>query len=399
MWGCIFGLLVGTLWLLASCGTQVTPVGDAQFLKGPYLIYPNINTKMTVLWQTDKTPILSKIEWGTTSSCSDGQAEVTSESHSTTDMHDFNYTIPSLTPGTKTYYKVTADNYVATGSFYAAPDTASTRLIFYGFGDSQPKTGLPEMFDAVAAAVLNDIKADNANRQTLVLHGGDFVYRGRVESDWANGYFNRNYANITTLFTEMPVMGAVGNHEFYDSNGKIDKTHPCAFIDRYLPYPYYADYYYSFDYGPLHVAVVDNYVSYESGSTQYNWLSNDLSNSTKPWKVVMYHESAYGNAYDNTTVQANLHPLFVSKNIKLVLQGHIHSYCRSLKDGIQYVTLGGGGALLDTGRGPAGTYDPSLIQKDAFVFHFGRFVLDGNTIEATVVDKDGNTIDSFSVTK
>ena len=81
------------------------------------------------------------------------------------------------------------------------------------------------------------------------------------------------------------------------------------------------------------------------------------------------------------------------------MQGHIHSYCRCLKDGIQYVTLGGGGAPLDAGRGPVGTFDPTIIQKDAFVFHYGKFVIAGDTLEATVVDKDGNTIDSFSVTR
>ena len=204
------------------------------------------------------------------------------------------------------------------------------------------------MFDAVSAALLKDMNQDASTHQTLLLHGGDFVYRGRVEGDWAAGYFNNNYANIATLFSVMPIMGAVGNHEFYDQNGNIDVTHPNAFIDQYLPYPYYSDYYYSFDYGPLHVAVVDNYTSYKVGSDQYKWLSDDLDNSGKPWKIVMFHEAAFGNAYDNIKVQENLHPLMVSKNIRIVIQGHIHTYCRCLKDGIQYVTLGGGGAPLNT---------------------------------------------------
>lgn len=386
--------LVSTL--LYGCAT-VNSTSSAQFLKGPYMIYVNDNTQMKVLWQTDKTPSVSKVEWGTTNSYEIGNTVVTEESYSAVDMHNFYYIISGLTPGTKVYYKVTADNNSGAGSFYSAPAGTATNLTFYGFGDSQPKTGLPSMFDAVASALLADMNKDAANRQTIVLHGGDYVYRGRVEGDWAAGYFNNGYSNIASLFANMPIMGAVGNHEFYDLNGKFDTTHPNAFIDQYLPYPYYSDYYYSFDYGPLHVAVVDNYTSYSVGSDQYNWLSNDLTNSTKPWKIVMFHESAYGNAYDNTTLQSELHPLLVSKNIKMVIQGHIHSYCRCLKDGIQYVTLGGGGAPLDSGRGAADTFDPSLIQKDAFVFHFGRFEIVGNKIDATIIDKDGNTIDSFTV--
>ncbi len=385
--------------LISGCHKQNDDPPTAQFLKGPYLIYPDDNALMKVLWYTDITPVISKIEWGKTASCSDSSIVVTEESYSAADMHGFNYIISGLIPGAKTYYKVIADQNTSTGSFYAAPSSASTSLTFYGIGDSQPKTGLPVMFDAVSSALLSDMNLDASTRHTLVLHGGDFVYRGRVEGDWARGYFNNSYNNISTLFANVPVMGAVGNHEFYDFNGKIDKTHPNAFIDQYLPFPYYSDYYYSFDYGPLHVAVIDNYTSYLVGSDQYNWLADDLTNSTKPWKIVMYHECGFGNAYDNKTVQTNLHPLFVSKNIKMVIQGHIHSYCRSLKDGIQYVTLGGGGAPLDAGRGPDGTYDPDLIQKDAFVFHFGRFDLVDNEIAATIIDKDGNIIDSFKVTK
>jgi len=385
--------------LISGCKKDNDETATTQFLKGPYLIFPDNNTQMKVLWYTNIYPGNSRIAWGKTESCSDSNIVVTEESYSSDDMHGFNYTLTGLTPGVKTYYKVIADQNTATGSFYPAPPGNATRLTFYGIGDSQPKTGMPIMFDAVSAALLNDMDRDEPNRHTLVLHGGDFVYRGRVEGDWAAGYFNNSYTNIASLFAAMPVMGAVGNHEFYNANGKIDMTHPNAFIDQYLPYPYYSDYYYSFDYGPLHVAVVDNYSTYEVGSDQYNWLSDDLTNSTKPWKIVMYHESGFGNAYDNKTVQTNLHPLLVSKNIKMVIQGHIHSYCRCLKDGIQYVTLGGGGAPLDAGRGAEGSYDPALIQKDAFVFHFGRFDLVDNKIDATIIDKDGNIIDSFSCSR
>ncbi|HEX7411802.1 MAG TPA: hypothetical protein VF298_06640, partial [Bacteroidales bacterium] len=58
------------------------------------------------------------------------------------------------------------------------------------------------------------------------------------------------------------------------------------------------------------------------------------------------------------------------------------------------LTLAVAGSLI-YGCGPDGTYDPGLIQKDAFVFHFGRFDLIDKKIEASIIDKDGNIIDSF----
>lgn len=395
-------LLVSAVLLSSACAPRrsapVTPaISGSTIIKGPFLIYPAVNTQMTVHWQTDKIPADSKIAWGRDSGCRDGSAVVAPAGTSTPGLYDFHYTISALKPGKKVCYRVTADSQSASGSFYAAPTDTATRLVFYGMGDSQPKTALPVAFDTVCAKILRDVKADAAKRQTLVLHGGDFVFRGRVEGDWAKDHYNRSYANIVRLESTLPIMGAIGNHEFYDINEKTDNTYPNPFIDRYLPYPYQARYYYSYDYGPLHVAVVDNYIPYEVGSVQYQWLAKDLAGSTKPWKIVTFHEPAYGNDNDVTAIQTNLHPLFIKQNIKMVLQAHIHAYCRCLKDGIQYVTLGGGGAPLHRGRGPAGTYDPALIQKDAFVDHFARFVLDGDSLKATVIDTKGGVIDSFSV--
>ena len=44
---------------------RFTTQGFANVRKGPYLIYPNVNTQMTVLWQLDATTSSSNIAWGT----------------------------------------------------------------------------------------------------------------------------------------------------------------------------------------------------------------------------------------------------------------------------------------------------------------------------------------------
>ena len=67
--------------------------------------------------------------------------------------------------------------------------------------------------------------------------------------------------------------------------------------------------YYSFDYGPVHVVVLDQYTNggnYGSGSPQYTWLVNDLSTSTKPWKIIVLHQpgwSCNGGHPNDTNVQ------------------------------------------------------------------------------------------------
>ena len=392
------GLVVGLLLVLvASCGTN-NPTGTAVLQKGPYMIYPADNTKMNVLWETDKIPAISKIAWGRDVSCVEGSANVTERVPTTTEAHEFLYALTGLATGVKYYFRVTIDGNSYIGSFTAAPPASATGVTFYYFADNQPMLNPPDGFESVAASLLRDMNKEASKRQTILLQGGDYVCRGRVDADWGAGFLNRNYPNITTLFGLLPILGAIGNHEYFNATGQLDTTQPVAQIDRYLPFPYHADYYYSFDYGPMHIAVIDTYTPFSRGSAQYRWLEEDLTNSTKPWKIPLFHEPAWGNNNNNLTIEAELCPLFKRMDVKLVLQAHIHDYCRCLVDGIQYVTLGAGGAPLNTSRGPAGSYDPTVIVKDAFVYSYGRFTIDGNTMNVTILDTSEGVVDSFSLT-
>ena len=86
-----------------------------------------------------------------------------------------------------------------------------------------------------------------------------------------------------------------------------------AIFKKYHPFNFPSSrFYFSFDYGPVHVAVVDQYTSYTSGSAQYNWLVNDLSTSTKPWKIIVLHQpgwSCNGGHGNDGTVQSTIQPL------------------------------------------------------------------------------------------
>jgi len=133
------------------------------------------------------------------------------------------------------------------------------------------------------------------------------------------------------------INGCRGNHE-----GAAN------IYQKYLPYPYVNPCYFSFDYGPLHVAVIDQYISYSTGSAQNNWLADDLSTSIKPFKIVMYHEPAWGAGThsNDTTTQNDIHPLCVQNGVQMCVNGHNHNYVRCDVDGIHHITSGGGGAGL-----------------------------------------------------
>ena len=159
---------------------------------------------------------------------------------------------------------------------------------------------------------------------------------------------------------------------------------------------------FSFDYGPAHFVCIDQYNAggYTSGTTQYNWLVNDLSTSTKPWKFIVLHEpgwSAYGADAqpNNTTVQSVIQPLAVQYNVPIIFAGHNHFYSRCRNNGVNHVVNGGGGSpfhSIDTSK-------PYVITATANTLEFCKVSITGNTLTVNTTSSTGSTIDSFTVTR
>ncbi|MDD5134038.1 MAG: metallophosphoesterase family protein, partial [Phycisphaerae bacterium] len=342
--------------------------------KSPYLLYPGINTQMTVLWQVDATGICN-IAWGTSTSYSSGNVNTTEYGSD----HQHKYNITGLTPGTKYYYRVTMGSTSRTGSFRAAPASNATSVKFFMYGDTRTRGGSNS---SVCAQMISSYSADSAY-QTMVLHAGDWV-SGDNETAWNNEWYN--WSNVIAATANMPFMGCAGNHE---GVGTV--------FEKYHPFPFVAAHYYSYDYGPVHIAVVDQYTAYTVGSTQYNWLENDLNNSTKLWKIIILHQPGWscgGGAPNTVAVQNIIQPLCVDYDVSIVLCGHNHYYARALVNGVHHLTDGGGGAPLHTplsGQPYIVTYTQSLAVS--------KVAISGNTLTCTTVDSDGSTLDTFTINK
>ncbi|MFC2155664.1 fibronectin type III domain-containing protein [Acidobacteriota bacterium] len=261
----VFSLLAVVFLLISATSLQ------ASIEKGPYLIYPDDNTQMTVLWQVSGSET-GTIEWGTDTSYSMGSVQ-TSEYGSD---HQHKYTITGLTPGTKYYYRASISGAWHTGSFLAAPAGTAQNLKFLAYGDTR---SYPADHNTVCAQMVNTYTADPAY-QTFNCFAADYVNDGNSESDWTNEYFDRSQPDALEFQATVPVIGSMGNHE---SSGVL--------YQKYFPYPFESGTrYYSYDYGPVHVVVLDQYMSYTPGSAQYTWLENDLAATTKPWKILVFHE-------------------------------------------------------------------------------------------------------------
>ncbi|MCU0857984.1 MAG: metallophosphoesterase [Pontiellaceae bacterium] len=362
---------------------------SAAVIKGPYMIYAGSSTGMTVLWQTDAAESCT-LEWGTDLNYSSGSVN----SAEINTSHQYKETLAGLTEGTFYYYRVTAGTATYTGSFKTAPASNATDVNFLVYGDTRGATTNSPANDhnLVAGRIVSTVTADSSY-QTFALHVGDFVYSGQKESSWAIDFFPRSQPSILSMHSKVPLVGTMGNHE--ETGGLFKK---------YFPYPFVADRYWSFDYGPVHVCVVDQCMlgtsdttGFTLSSAQYNWLTNDLAATSRKWKVILVHHPGFsaGSHTNNPYMTDTLHPLFVQYDVTAVYGGHNHYYARAVKDGIHYVTTGGGGAPQNT---PNASYPNVVSVMKTLQFCKVSVTRDQYNCKS-VKASDGMIIDDFTVTK
>ncbi len=364
--------------LLIFCLT--TSFASAAVIKGPYLIYPGTNTEMMVLWQKDVTQGCA-IEWGENTSYTDGSAAV--PEYGSDNQHK--YTITSLTPGTKYYYRIDSNDNL-TGSFYAAPANDANDVKLFAYGDTRNHADVQSQ---VTGRMITEYTED-PGYQTITLFDGDYVDRGRNETSWTSQWVNRSYSNLLDFKANMPINGARGNHE--NNIGAGDEG---DLYLKYYPYPYVANKYWSFDYGPVHVAVLDQYTSTTNGdinTPQLTWLENDLAASNKKWKIILLHEPGYTGGTGESAIQDDVQPLCEQYGVQLLIAGDTHNYNRSVVNGITHITTGGGGAPL-YGTTPWGQY----VVEAEMVFHFCKIDIQGKALLFEAVRIDGSIIDSFVI--
>ena len=347
------------------------------FRKYPYVLYTGKNDEMMVIWQLNSTKTC-EFSYGTDTTYSTGTYSTSEYGND----HQHKIVLTGLTPGQKYYYKVNvANSSVKKGSFNAGPVDTVQNITFFAYGDTRSN---PDDHDKVAERVMQDITQHNL-AQTFIINSGDLVSDGDDENAWDTEFFNKQYTHITSMLANLPYLAALGNHE---GQGHL--------FGKYFPYPMFQDnrYYYSFDYGPVHVIVIDQETNYSQGSTEYNWIVNDLSSSNKPWKIAVFHKPGWsaGGHHNSSTVQSTLQPLFKQYNVRLAINGHNHYYSHAVVDGVHHITTGGGGAPL---YNPNSSY-PNIVKVDKSN-HYCKIEVTGNTLHFYAIRANGTKIEDFTI--
>lgn len=265
--------------------------------------------------------------------------------------------------------------------------TSSDSLSFFFVGDSGTGGKAPASVAAQMAAL-----SDSGQRPEAVMLLGDNVLGA---TPFSIAVLDRFYEPFRPVIERhIPFHAILGNHDY--AARRTDKEL------RFKPFNMNGRDHYQADFG-------DGLVSFFAitaetaldSDVQINWLRTALAASASRWNVLLCHEPLHAGKIhhkDNKELYAALMPIITAApGIDLVFSGHNHVYeRRKVHSGIQHLTIGTGGKLCRKG--------PFLEDPDRVVGHMksraflaAKFSIDNVAIQ--VIDDQGKTIDSFTVTK
>lgn len=332
----------------------------AGIIKGPYLQNPTASA-VTVCWVTDRETT-GTVTWTPES----GGPSRTLATSKRTRYHRARLT--GLKPYARYRYQVACDGQTEAGTFRtAAPPRQPFKFIAYG--DTRTQS------DKHAAVLARMAKF----QPDFILQTGDLVANGNNENQWTV-YFQ----TAREVLRHAPYFPALGNHE-----------------DNGAPYFRYFDVKneYSFNYGNAHFVALDTNREPAEFAAQEAWLRKDLAaNQRATWRVVFFHHTMHtcvtikSRREEAKRLRARLEPIFQQYRVQLVINGHDHNYQRHLSEGITYLVTGGGGAPLYDVRP-----DTPFVKFAKKTHHHCEISVNGPIMKISVVEPDGNLIDSFDI--
>lgn len=352
--------------------TPAAPLPPPPVAMGPWLLDP-VAGRMTVAWVTAE-PVVGRVWYGT----AEPDRLATEEGKP---VREHRVTIGSLHPATQ--YKYRIEGAPETFLFSSAPEAgAEGPVTFLVYGDNRSNSGDHALV----------VRAAAAERAQVALHTGDMV-ASAADADLWRAWFDEE----RDLLPRTPIVPTVGNHEITDGG---------AAYSRWFQHPGRPSYW-SLDYGPVHLAVLDSF-EVRAGATprtsgmseaQKAWLEEDLRGVPKERHVwVLVHQGPYAHPAEQRgaghggsdavreaiAAAARVHP------IEAVFAGHEHFYERGQIDGQTYFVFGGGGAPLEEPDESA-----QGVQAARKALSYAAVQVCGCQARGLVKDIAGRVIDSF----
>lgn len=351
-------ILLCLLVLTVGCSkTQPGQVQDVLALR--QVVAQDNATSRTIMWQSSKPHEQPQVEYRLA-----GQA-ATKTINATEDIftddkvkkHIFTARLQKLQPSQKYEYRVGYGKERGQWETLTTAGAANFKALIFPDSQSSDYSGWKKL---AASAWQNN------NDASFFINMGDLVDNGESEHQW-----NEWFAGISPFSAKIPLAPVMGNHEAYSLDWKMRL--PLAYV-HYFQLPVnnaskFQNQYYSFDYGDVHFAVLNTQmqetVEFQPDmlDTQIAWLKQDMTQSTKKWKVVLMHKDVlqYSFATRKTPRPEGISeegkifmPLFDELGVDAVLSAHLHTYRRRghiknfLRDpkGPEYILTGVSGNVV-----------------------------------------------------
>lgn len=253
-------------------------------------------------------------------------ASVISETSAKIPTYVHKILLTGLKPNNGYYYQVRQGEFHCSGAnFHTAvqPGTAF-RLLF--MADFRTNTSIHDKIAKLAADTYPQV----------AIYGGDLCVSGDYTA-WKKEFFRSNELD---LISKVPFFNATGNHEGNGPNSRAFLQNPDSVSGTQE--------YYSFEYGDLHVLVLNTEIDMKPGSPQYLFAKKDLEAAATSWKIVISHAPAYctGSHGEDSSMVRVTKDILEPNQVDLVLSGHCHFYQHNLVNGIHHMVIGSVGAPL-----------------------------------------------------
>jgi hypothetical protein len=335
---------------------------NTSIIVGPYPQNPDVDS-IFIIWETNVPTSYNSIHFGLTPIC-----ENIFYCNNSNYFHEIE--LNSLFPSSKYYYKVVSDGIESDIYTFYTTYEENESIRFIAYGDTR---GVWDNWTNAGIVADSIIKED----PILVIHTGDLVNNGNIADEWIDFFTISSFVHNCTLY---PILG---NHE---RNG-----------ESYFKYFNLKnnEYWYSFNYGPVHFVGLDSNKKNSLRLSQFFWLIKDLKSNNKPFTVVFFHNPLYSSGNHGSTIYLRFIWGFIFEyfNVDIVFNGHDHCYERGKVKSVNYIVTGGGGApLYDVGENwwtvhSAKTYHYCLITANQEEMSFKAKQPDGTIIDSFIIQK------------
>lgn len=181
---------------------------------------------------------------------------------------------------------------------------------------------------------------------------------------------------------------SLGNHDFDVGNSATSFT-------NYFNLPGNGRYY-TVTQGAVQIFVLSSDSREPSGnsvgSTQYNWFTQQIAQSTARWQVVLFHHP-YQTSNSNHGPANWMNWGFQNLGVDMVMSGHNHFMERLSFGGIPWIVTGAGGRSHYS----IGTPSAASQFRNTTQYGFSYVTADQNTLTHQFINSSGTVLDTFSV--